>query len=1258
MALAVVSFLGRPLPARASGCVLDAWENGTAVGQTIFPNWTKVLVASFDLQLDDDPFFTSEVLQGLTLVNFGSAGPGDLARVQAQITCNAANSGLLSLTFAGNFAEDSGSYPAWTWGGATPDYTTCADDCAPCTAGIDCCGAVITLDIFADVAPCPADLATVKLGLPFHGLTNTADGGPIGDDNGCFAPWDDLTDVTDEIAYAMKTGPDTAAPGDTVTYTLTWGRPGTAALTGITIMDSVPPYTHYVAGSASPAPDPLWDPDLGPPMRLRWSLPGGAVTGGPTSQLTYAVTVDWGNGEAFEPGSGNVAAPEGARLDNRAQVFFNGTTCSPTSHVNPPVTTVVDRFLFWKVGDNDLLFSASPGQPPDEMTYELFVQNLSPLKTWWNVSLWDTVPAELDPWCTGCGLEDPCAGWTMTPTGCAAAAAGRVVAGAATLMTWRLDLPPRATITVRWKGQVRGAATAGGTVVNRASLLALGNSGVVNGTGHSGQPRSFTHLATVILPTTYVSYVGTAGSTGFGLCPGFTIDFFPLNKKTQFELRGIEHQGAGWATVGGVSQSIGCLIGDCLGGFPGNAGCTLGLGAIAGGGIAGCKVERIPASYDPPSWQGVCPAASPMDNIYKVTANSPVLWQFITYASPGGDNEDRLTYAPATSLSYAGFMHYAWKFTSANQTAGNGDSLVMQNTGLDPYGVKDPAQTTTVHVFKFNYGTLTWDYKRSYDLGGEAVAVDSGTLAADIGPWRTISSDTQLIVGQAFQVFTGLGCCCSGCGNDYAALVPNAENGHVVSQVGTGTFYGLVQGMAGTNGDLTVRVVIGNTGAADATYRIWKYAAANPVGPAAIPPNLRGTAGTWTIVAGHVVPAGLANPGNPRIYNQYSNAFDAYTTTSMYKIELVAGGPIQILAGMSVYSYFGDGSIQHAANGDVAGVQYWLHQTTVNLKATCPTSSTHDIQVYCPKTNMAVRCVSESGYNAVFTSTGPDQCIAFLDFTNPAYGTKRNWRVDVQPGPAFGNVIAQYEQCAWAEKGYTAPFLQTGTHYLILAPAAVFSGQPFWITLVVIDASATTKTDYCGTTSFTSTDPGAKLESGPMDTYNFTWSSSSLCTAPPDEDGVRIFVNVVLTRLGLQTIVATDTTDGSIAGLTAIMVVGADVKLTKEPRFSVQASGDTVQFRICWSNYSSASAFTFVLTDGVPMGTTFVPEASTAPFDCGNTKGVPVAVAYATATTPSAPPAASFTAGNPAAATRWLRWTIPYAGINTTGCACFRVSVN
>jgi hypothetical protein len=76
------------------------------------------------------------------------------------------------------------------------------------------------------------------------------------------------------------------------------------------------------------------------------------------------------------------------------------------------------------------------------------------------------------------------------------------------------------------------------------------------------------------------------------------------------------------------------------------------------------------------------------------------------------------------------------------------------------------------------------------------------------------------------------------------------------------------------------------------------------------------------------------------------------------------------------------------------------------------------------------------------------------------------------------------------------------------------------------------------------------------------------------------------------------------------------------------------------------------------VGTTFLPEAGTWALDCGNTDLLGLAIGYSTATTTTPPAPASWVSGNPVAGTRWLRWTVPVAGVQVTGCACYRVTVN
>jgi uncharacterized repeat protein (TIGR01451 family) len=1250
-------------PRASRACILDMYLSGSnPTFSRIFPNWTNTPITAFDMVYCDAVTclgYEQGDLAGLTILNYGTAtggATGDLTNMYFYVFCTAwgAKSPLVqTMTYAGVWTVGGTPYPAWTWEPAVP-WVFANDPCGKnCTA--DC---LFTMSVFVDVGSCPAEGATVALGPNYDEITDPVESGGATDQYDCRAPWDQFQDTNPKtIFYTYKeVDQDMAAPGDTVTYTITYGLPGSAPLSGVVITDTLPPYTHYAANSAVPALDPGWAPDPGPPLRLRWTIPGPiAVAGGPTGVVTFQATLDWGNGESFEPGSGDVSAPEGVRVQNSAHVTFAGTSCTRTSAVASPVGTIVRRYLLWEVADNDLLFGPSLGQPPEEVVYTIFIKNMSGTRTWWDVRVWDTVPGYLDTWCADCGLDDLCVGWTMTPTGCAAASPGASVTGSTTLLTWRLDMGPGATSEMRWKAQVKPTSPAGSTAIGVATVWDRGRTGVVGGTGRSIRPKTFAHLAIIALPTTYVSYVAFGGLWAEkGTSPPFFLDFFSLNKKTQFELRSLEYAGLGYATVGGPSASIGCLIGDCLGGFPGN-GNPCPLAAIPGGGIPGCKVERIPAQYYHPGY-----GTQPFNFLYKVVSNSPMCWQALI--DDDRDCADHLTFAPSTTMSYTGLIHYFWRRTdSGNQVSGMGDSIALASTGKNVYGNYDPAQVTTIHLFQFDYPTLTWMYRRSFEVDGECQAFDDHTYTADEGPWRSISSDTNLVVVQGYNWHASTVCCCGCCGYEAASLWPTRELGNTVLRTGD-TAYGWVSDAKNyLAGD--PKCIVGNVGAVDATWEVRRYVP-DPGVPnrAGIPPGLKATTGTWLPAVQLITPAGFAAPGNPGIFPRDGGVFKS-GTTSLFKVRLVSGGPIQIFGGINVFTHWGGGAVLHASSpiGSQAGIEFWLHHTynlEKNDKCGAGGESTYTVDVFCPRTGMTINATSELGMSATYTTTGPDQCVAFMGFTQEAVPNKVNYKYTVLPNASQGNVIAMYILCCF-EKGYTAPFLATSTHYQIVAPPVVFVGQNFWITLVVVDATNTTVPDYCGTTSFTSTDSNARIQGSAMDGYNYTWTSSvTPCGSAPWDNGVKVFVNVTLQHLGPQTIIAVDTNDGSITGMGTLTVVGVDVKLSKEPRLAVAASGDTIQFRLCWSNYSSASAFTFVVTDAVPMGTSFVPEALVAALNCGSTDGVPLGVSYTTSTLGTMPAAASFTAGNPVSGTRWLRWTVQAAGVETTGCACFRVKVD
>ena len=1193
----------------------------------VFPNWTMMPTSSFSLLECDDTlcdWCLDSIITGVTMLNYGTAtgGPGkDIVGMYFKILCGDTDTAIQTMTWAGDWTIGTDTWPAWTWGGSIPWVVDPNDTKNGCTG-------LPSLFVYTDVGPCPTPDHIIELGPGY----NDVDFGGVTDDCWSTAPWGQITDGNPKrIAYATKdTDKDTVAPGDTISYTVRVGKPGTS-YASIVILDTQPAYTTLIPGSAVPAPDPGWDPDPGPPMRLRWTMSsGGSSAGGATTEVRFQVTVDWGN-PAFEPESGAVAAPEGILLKNNAQAFWQGLAgCATPTTVTPPAITTVRRFIFWMVGSNDILFAPRIGMPDDEMVYEIFIKNASSKKTWWDVQVWDTVPAIFDVWGPGFGLDDPCTGWTMTPTGCAPAAAGRIIAGGKTLLTWRIDMPPGVTTVIRWNARVRVDTPADSTALNTVSLLELGRS-MPDGTGNSRWPAQFNHQAPVILRTTYLSYLAIAGgTTAWFLCcndvPEFAtqtywISFYPLNKMTNFSLYEQVHNADAFANFGGLSPTISVMTGGCS--------------SISPSWIPGCGPERAPSFYKPAAY-AACPAPIPMHDLFKLVSNSPLTWEMLTADIDSGSEVS--TYCPTTSLTYRGYGCYSYARTCLSGNAFFRDGFFLVNVSA--------AGPTTVHVFSWDPATLTWQYNASSTIDRESVWF---FLPPVQNSYKFISSDYPVIVQKGIP---------DQYSPEFRTMAPQRETGTLVSSTVPANFYAFAMIDTGNGGAMYV----GNTGPVTATYNIWQYIASNTTLPITSirhqTPFLVGSSGAWKLLrTGDTAGAGQVNNLNPHAYQPgYDTGVIGLRT--FYKVELTAGGPIQVVCGYRLHSSYDGAMVLHASNGAQSGNEVWYHNAAyVSFPKDCGAPFWADMyfDVFIPKKGTVVRGFDGQGYDATFTTDASDECVAFSALTPPPSPTTRNWRFTSAGGVI---AVAMAHTCLLQMKMYTGPFVSTGVHYDIIAPPIAFSGQPFWITIVVLEAAGGTKTDYCGTTSFTSTDPVAKIEGVAMDAFNFTWSASSDCAAAPDENGVKVFVNVVFNRIGTHTIVAGDIFDGSIIGVGTVTVVGVNLLLTKEPRLAVAASGDTVRFKICWSNYSSSSAFSFVITDAVPMGTAFIPEAAATGLNCGNTNGVALDVAYSTLATPTMPLPASFTTANPVAGTQWLRWTVPSAGVWTTGCACFRVKVN
>ena len=1221
--LAVLAgFLFFSFPSQPSAnCINSLGATGGEATQLMyFPNWTKAYAASFDVtdwEVDcglagcavchpaagDSCGGAATLLQvaNLTIANFGTATTADITNVY---WC----SGPIATPTWHTMVPVAPKMWTWAWNGVEANPS------------LQIAGPLwTTIRVYVDIGPTPTDGATVKMGIPYDPILGYQGG--LADRCCCNMGWSDTPNpVPKTIKYVAKfVDKISAAPGDTLNYTIYYGRPGVANLQNLTIIDTQPPYTHW-NGVANPMPDPGWDPNWSPPPKLRWTLFPAAVpvTGGPTGMITFQMTIDWGNGESFEPGSGDVAAPENMSLWNNATGVFPNLAPGTQAHLSNNARTTVMRFLFWKLGDRDVIYSNSPSAI-DEITYSIFIKNMSATKTWWGVSIWDTVPIQLDPWALDCGVEDPCVGWTMTPSGCVAGGGGKVISAGKTIITWKLDMPPYMTLNLRWKAKVGAGALAGQTCLNKVSVMEYGENNIVDGTGHSTTPRNFTHVAPVVLRTTYVSYVAFHSESCFDAGNNwYFIVMYPLHPSSAFQLFRL-------------TESLVCVSGPRASivtpapAWPCNSwpgpGCNVGI-------------ERQPQYYGPSP-----DCVEPIHHYYKLVSNAPILWEL----SPDMDeiNQDSNMYSTFTTMSFRGYTCYTYRRqTFSLPSSDNGDYLGIANTENMP---------TTIHMFKWNQGILDWDYIQSRTIDPYSQFMPGGTASADEGHYRIISSDSQLIIWKGYVLGTDF--------DNWVTMAP-ATNGNLVASQAGDEFWVYCGPRGGTQ--VHAAMSVQNIGPTNATFNLSVYQSDEMFDTVdLVPTNLGGSSGSWSPVNSGTIPAGqnqTATPYNPYVYGAVNPCYDQNTSFQdnwgLYRVTLASNNtPIQVRPGRGRPEKYG-GYVFHGLNWagqpDKVVQQFWQFIP--------PTGGAFGSTLlwFCPSP-MVTRITNEEGLSATYTTTGPDQPVVQCDIQSLNAGCGVNFKVEVL-SPVNTVMIAQANGSYFTERHFAAPFLSTGTHYDIQAPAVVFVGQSFWITVVVLMQGGGTKTDYIGTTSFSSTDPKAQIQGVAMDTYNYSGWNGCGTTC-----GVKMFINVSFNALGLINLTGQDTLDGSITGMTTIMVVGADVKLEKRKKLSVAASGDTVQFWICWSNYSSATAYSFTITDAVPNGTTYVPELASLAI-CGQKGPVDASASLAASTSTTTTPPTNFAtvnAGSTAASTtRWLRWTIRDAYVNSTGCVCFKVVVN
>ena len=106
--------------------------------------------------------------------------------------------------------------------------------------------------------------------------------------------------------------------------------------------------------------------------------------------------------------------------------------------------------------------------------------------------------------------------------------------------------------------------------------------------------------------------------------------------------------------------------------------------------------------------------------------------------------------------------------------------------------------------------------------------------------------------------------------------------------------------------------------------------------------------------------------------------------------------------------------------------------------------------------------------------------------------------------------------------GTTSTAPATATHLSVTAPSSATAGGTFSITVSALSSSNTAATGYAGTVHFSSSDVLAGLPAN----YTFTTADA----------GTHTFTGLKLDTAGSQSVVATDTSNGTIAGSTSLTV--------------------------------------------------------------------------------------------------------------------------
>jgi hypothetical protein len=156
-------------------------------------------------------------------------------------------------------------------------------------------------------------------------------------------------------------------------------------------------------------------------------------------------------------------------------------------------------------------------------------------------------------------------------------------------------------------------------------------------------------------------------------------------------------------------------------------------------------------------------------------------------------------------------------------------------------------------------------------------------------------------------------------------------------------------------------------------------------------------------------------------------------------------------------------------------------------------------------------------------------------------------------------------QQLWSKKSNACVGTALAPTFVLSTPASTSAGMPTAFTLTAKNPAGTKTTDtaYAGTVHFTSTDPNAAL---PAD-----------ITMIPSDLGAQV-LSVTFATEGMQTITATDTLNGAIAGTSSSILVSQAATMTDLatacPTTFVENQSITLTATVTGSNPSGVVAFT------------------------------------------------------------------------------------